>query len=86
MDYWRWPAALPADQLKQQVLVGIFERINQQASGPCSSMFEEVRASDRRQQPDRRREPARRLQPDRRRGSSWQQPEQWPAVRDAVAV
>lgn len=72
MSYWMWNSGLSSAAIREQVILGLFERSNQAAAGPTCSLFPEAQRHERRINPDRRinrREPNtdRRIQNDRRR-------------------
>jgi hypothetical protein len=75
MEYWRWNAGLSSAEIRQRVVLGLFERSNARAAGPNCSLFAEAQQQERRLQPDRRLRtngawlplPERRVRGDRRR-------------------
>jgi hypothetical protein len=54
MDFWRWNSGLSSSEIREQVVLGLFARSNQQAAGPTCSVFPEAQRLERRWQPDRR--------------------------------
>lgn len=54
MHFWRWNAGLSSAEIREQVVLGLFQRSNAMASGPTCSLFPEAQRQERRLQPDRR--------------------------------
>ena len=54
MTYWRWDADLSSAEIREQLVLALFQSDNARAAGPNCSLVPEAQRQERRLEPDRR--------------------------------